>query len=109
MRPNSRNWILKRRLTSDESTKQRGFVLEPVLTRAEADISEDSVPEGIGLELSNRYNLFSFQILTAYFVRESNPCRRREREATYCNYREFSGMDSTLPHLKDSGERLLDS
>jgi hypothetical protein len=40
---------------------------------------------------------------------ESNPCRRREREATYCNSTELSGMDSTLPHLEDSGERLLDS
>lgn len=28
------------------------------------------------------------------------PCRRREREATYCNSTELSGMDSTLPHLK---------
>jgi hypothetical protein len=34
--------------------------------------------------------------------------RRREREETYCNSKELSGMDSTLPHLKDSGERLLD-
>jgi hypothetical protein len=42
-------------------------------------------------------------------VRESNPCRRRDREATYCNSTELSGMDSTLPHLKDSRERLLDS
>ena len=33
-------------------------------------------------------------------VRESNPCRRREREATYCNSRELSGMDSTLPHFE---------
>jgi hypothetical protein len=36
------------------------------------------------------------------------PCRRRERGATYCNSMELSGMDSTLPHLKDSRERLLD-
>jgi hypothetical protein len=42
-------------------------------------------------------------------VRESNPCRRREREATYGNSKELSGMDSTLPHLKDSWERILDS
>src|SRR5258705_11049986 len=42
-------------------------------------------------------------------VRELNPCYRREREATYCNSTELSGMDSTLPHLKDSRERLLDS
>lgn len=35
--------------------------------------------------------------------------RRREREATYCNSTELSGMDSTLPHLEDSRERLLDS
>jgi len=41
-------------------------------------------------------------------VRESNPCRRREREAIHCNLRELSGMDNTLPHLEDSGERLLD-
>jgi hypothetical protein len=41
-------------------------------------------------------------------VRESNPCRRREREATYGNSKELSGMDSTLPHLEDSRERLLD-
>src|SRR6266849_3470738 len=40
---------------------------------------------------------------------ESNPCRRREREATYCNSTELSGVDGTLPHLKDSRERLLDS
>ena len=42
-------------------------------------------------------------------VRESNPCRCREREATYCNSKELSGMDSTLPHLKDSRELLLDA
>jgi hypothetical protein len=41
-------------------------------------------------------------------VQESNPCRRREREATYGNSIELRGMDSTLPHLKDSPERLLD-
>jgi len=41
-------------------------------------------------------------------VRESNPCRRREREGTYCNSRKLSGMDRTLPHLKDSRECLLD-
>ena len=33
---------------------------------------------------------------------------RCEREATYCNSMELSGMDSTLPHFKDSRERLLD-
>src|SRR3989442_9645138 len=38
-------------------------------------------------------------------VRESNPCRRREREASYCNSAELRGMASTLPHLKDSRER----
>ena len=37
-------------------------------------------------------------------VRESNPCRRREREATYCNSTEPSGIYSTLQHLKDSRE-----
>ncbi|MDX6528794.1 MAG: hypothetical protein QOH41_1084 [Blastocatellia bacterium] len=42
-------------------------------------------------------------------VRESNPCRRREREATYCNSTELSGMDSTLPQFKDSRESLLDA
>ncbi len=42
-------------------------------------------------------------------VQESNPCYRREREAIYGNSKELSGMDSTLPHLKDSGERLLDA
>ena len=41
-------------------------------------------------------------------VRDSNSCYRREREATYGNSKELSGMDSTLPHLKDSRERLLD-
>jgi len=41
-------------------------------------------------------------------VRESNPCRRREREGTYRNSKELGGMDSTLPHLADSRERLLD-
>jgi len=35
-------------------------------------------------------------------------CHRREREATYCNSMEPSGMDSTLPHSTDSRERLLD-
>src|SRR5258708_28163348 len=34
---------------------------------------------------------------------------RRERETIHCNSRELSGMDSTLPHLKDSRERFLDS
>jgi hypothetical protein len=46
-------------------------------------------------------------------VGESKPCRRREREATYYNSMELSGMDSTLPHLKDSGGtpigRLMDA
>ncbi len=42
-------------------------------------------------------------------VRESNPCRRREREENYCNSRKPCGMDSTLLHLTDSRERLLDS
>jgi len=41
-------------------------------------------------------------------VRELNPCYRREREATYCNSMELRGMDTTLPHFKDSRERLLD-
>ena len=41
-------------------------------------------------------------------VQESNPCRRREREAIYCNSKELRGMDSTLPHLQDSRELLLD-
>ena len=27
---------------------------------------------------------------------QSNPCRRREREATYCNSTVLSGMDSTF-------------
>ena len=40
-------------------------------------------------------------------VRESNPCRRREREATYCNSMELRGMDSTLPHLRDSRGTLI--
>jgi hypothetical protein len=31
-------------------------------------------------------------------VRESNPCRRREREVNHYNSRKLSGMDSTLPH-----------
>jgi hypothetical protein len=42
-------------------------------------------------------------------VRESNPCRRREREATYGNSKELSGMDSTRPHFEDSRELILDS
>jgi hypothetical protein len=41
-------------------------------------------------------------------VRESNPCRRREREGTYCNSTELRGMDSTLPHSEDSEVLLLD-
>jgi hypothetical protein len=42
-------------------------------------------------------------------ARTGNPCRRREREATYCNSKELRGMDSTLPQLSDSRVRLLDS
>ena len=38
-------------------------------------------------------------------VRESNPCRRREREAIYRNSKETCGMDSTVRNSKDS---LLD-
>src|SRR5207253_10846477 len=34
--------------------------------------------------------------------------RRREREAIYGNSKELSSMDSALPHLKDSRERLFD-
>jgi len=30
-------------------------------------------------------------------VRESNPCRRREREGNHWNSRKLCGMDSTLP------------
>jgi len=41
-------------------------------------------------------------------VRDSNSRYRRESEATYCNSKELSGMDTTLPNLKDSRERLLD-
>ena len=33
--------------------------------------------------------------------------RRREREATYYNSMELSGMDRILPHVKDSGGSLL--
>src|SRR6266705_4032202 len=32
-------------------------------------------------------------------VRESNPCRRREREAIHCNSMKLRGTDSTLPHF----------
>src|SRR5687767_503723 len=38
-------------------------------------------------------------------VRESNPCRRREREAIYGNSRKLCGMDSTV---KVVGELLRD-
>ncbi len=31
------------------------------------------------------------------------PCRRREREATYGNSKKLSGMDSALPHLRTHG------
>ena len=34
-------------------------------------------------------------------VRESNPCRRREREENHCNSRKLGGLDSTLPHFED--------
>jgi len=30
------------------------------------------------------------------------------KEENHCNSMELGGMDSTLPHLKDFGERLLD-
>lgn len=33
--------------------------------------------------------------------------RRREREATCCNSMELSGMDSTLPHLKELTGKLI--
>jgi hypothetical protein len=36
-------------------------------------------------------------------------CCRREREATYCNSLKLRGMDSALPHFKDSRELLLDA
>jgi hypothetical protein len=44
---------------------------------------------------------------------ESTPCRRREREATYCNSMERSGLDGTLPYFQrltgvDIG-RLMDA
>jgi hypothetical protein len=42
-------------------------------------------------------------------VRESNPCRRREREATYCNSKELRGMDSTLTSsrsIRTTGPRI---
>ncbi|MDX6383343.1 MAG: hypothetical protein QOK48_916 [Blastocatellia bacterium] len=42
-------------------------------------------------------------------VREWNPCRRREREGTYCNSMEVTGMDGILPHFKDPHVLLLDS
>jgi hypothetical protein len=42
-------------------------------------------------------------------VRESNPCRRHKREENNRNSMKRRGMDSTLPCLKDSQERLLDS
>jgi len=58
----------------------------------------------------------AFQLLAGNFqsenqvwrpVRESNPCRRREREGTCGNSRELSGMNSTLPHLEDSTRTIL--
>jgi hypothetical protein len=33
-------------------------------------------------------------------VRESNPCRRREREAIHCNLKELGGMDGTFTALE---------
>jgi len=41
-------------------------------------------------------------------VPDPNPCRRHERETIHCNSTKLRGMDSTLPHLKDSRVRLLD-
>jgi len=41
-------------------------------------------------------------------VRESNPCRRREREGNHCNSKELRDMETTLPPLENSRERLLD-
>lgn len=41
-------------------------------------------------------------------VRESNACRRRKRDANHCNSLKLCGMNSTLPHLKDSRGRILD-
>ena len=40
-------------------------------------------------------------------VQESNPCRRREREAIHYNSKKLRGIDTRLPHLKDSRELLL--
>jgi len=44
-----------------------------------------------------------------YAMTELVPYRRREREANHGNLVKLCGMDSTLQHLKDSRERLLDS
>ena len=55
------------------------------------------------------YGNFRKEIQVWRPVRESNPCRRREREENHCNSTELSGMDSTLPHFTDSEERLMDS
>ncbi len=52
---------------------------------------------------------FNIQIKGWRPVLESNPWRRRERNAIDCNSIELRGMDSTLPHLKDSGEHILDA
>ncbi len=46
---------------------------------------------------------FNIQIKGWRPVLESNPWRRLERDAIDCNSIELRGMDSTLPHLKDSG------
>ena len=40
-------------------------------------------------------------------VRESNPGYRREGEALHCNSTELSGMDSTLPHLRELTGTLI--
>jgi hypothetical protein len=40
-------------------------------------------------------------------VRESNPYRRREREATYCNSTELRGMDSTFTAFDGLTETLI--
>jgi len=72
---------------------------EKALYPGSAARPEKSINESIGGWIPRRI----LQSAGEYWrpVRESNPCRRREREANHSNSMKLRGMDSTLPHLKD--------
>jgi hypothetical protein len=93
----------------DETRKAQNKAAKVLLVSIQAPphVPEKSINEGIGRLVPRENPAKCLGIWRP--VRESNPCRRRERDANHCNSMELRGMDSTLPHLKDSRERILDS